>query len=228
MLLFEVEFYNGSGYNIIVSSVSFAERRMIVMKILTERLMIRDLCEADHPEFERTLNDVQKSCFGSGMGFLNWLISQYSAMDITNGLLSFGIFERRTEKFIGTIGVGDHYDLHEPELFYHLLPEHRGHGFATEAAKEVTRWALENYEIEYLIGTAAIDNVRSQHVLERCSYQFVEVRSLSVHVTNERYDFKYYRYYRMKERIAEKYVIVGGAGHTTETSGRGCGRNIPP
>ena len=32
----------------------------------------------------------------------------------------------------------------------------------------------------------------------------------------------------MKERIAEKYVIVGGAGHTTETSGRGCGRNIPP
>lgn len=85
-------------------------------------------------------------------------------------------------------------DLCEAEIFYHLLPEHRGYGFATEAAKEVTGWALENYHIEYLIGTAAIDNIKSQHVLERCGYQFVEVRSLLVHVTNERYDFKYYRY----------------------------------
>lgn len=168
------------------------------MKTLTERLIIRDLCEADYPEFERILNDVQKSCFEGGKGFLNWVISQYSTMDITNGLLSFGIFERQTEKFIGTIGVGDHDDLHEPEIFYHLLPEHQGYGFTTEAAKEITRWALENYHIEYLIGTAAIDNVQSQHVLERCGYQFVEVRSLLVHVTNERYDFKYYRYYKMK------------------------------
>ncbi len=167
------------------------------MKLLTKRLIIRDLCEADYPEFERILNDVQKACFGSGQGFLNWLISQYSAMDITNGLLSFGIFERQTEKFMGTVGVGDHDDLHEPEIFYHLLPEHQGYGFATEAAKEVTRWALENYNIEYLIGTVGIDNLNSQHVLERCGYQFIEVRSLLVHVTNERYDFKYYRYYKM-------------------------------
>ena len=47
-------------------------------------------------------------------------------------MLSSGIFERQTGKFIGTIGVGDYHDLHEPELFYHLLPEHRGYGFAKE------------------------------------------------------------------------------------------------
>lgn len=169
-----------------------------MMKIVTERLIIRSLCEADYPEVERILNDVQKSCFGGGRGFLNWLISQYAAMDITTGLLSFGIFERRTGTFIGTIGVGDHDDLHEPEIFYHLSPEHRGRGYATEAAKAVTSWAFETYDIEYLIGTAAVDNVSSQHVLERCGYQFIEVRSLLVHVTAERYDFKYYRYDRNK------------------------------
>lgn len=166
------------------------------MRLSTERLIIRDLCEADWPGFERTLNDVQKSCFGNGKGFLNWLISQCQAMDIANGLLSFGIFEKQSERFVGTIGVGDHDDLHEPEIFYHLLPEYRGYGFAAEAAKEVTRWALENFDVAYLIGTAATDNIKSQHVLERCGYQFVEVRSLLVHVTNKRYDFKYYRYDR--------------------------------
>lgn len=160
--------------------------------------MIRNLREADYPEFERVLNDVQKSCFGSGKGFLDWLISQYPAMDIMNGLFSFGIFEKQTGKFMGTIGVGNHDDLHEPEIFYHLLAEYRGCGFATEAAREVTGWALENYDIPYLIGTVAVDNIKSQRVLERCGYQLVDVRSLLVHITNERQDFKYYRYYKTK------------------------------
>ena len=119
-------------------------------------------------------------------------------MDIQNGLLSFGMFEKKTGAFLGTIGVGRHDDLHEPEIFYHLLPEYRGNGFVTEAAKEITQWALETYDVPYLIGTAAVDNVKSQHVLERCGYQLIDVRSLLVHVTNERYDFKYYRYYKTK------------------------------
>lgn len=168
------------------------------MKILTERLMIRELCEADYPQFERTLNDVQKSCFGSGKGFLDWLISQYPAMDIINGSISFGIFERSTGTLMGTIGAGKHDDLHEPEIFYYLLAEYRGCGFATEAVKAVTEWALENNHIPYLIGTVAVDNVKSQRVLERCGYQLVDTRSLLVHVTNERYAFKYYRYYNTK------------------------------
>lgn len=168
------------------------------MEILTERLVIRNLCEADYPEFEQVLNDVQKSAFGTGRGFLNWLISQYPAMDIINGLVSFGIFEKQTGKFMGTIGVGKHHDLDETEIFYNLLPEYQGYGFATEAVKEVTRWALENYHIPYVIGTAAVGNIKSQHVLERCGYQFVDIRSLSVHVTNVRYDFMYYRHYKSK------------------------------
>lgn len=165
------------------------------MEIITERLVIRGLCEADYPEFERTLNDVQKTCFGSGKGFLNWLISQYSEMDIINGLISFGIFEKATGKLMGTVGAGKHDDLNEPEIFYYLLAEYRGYGFASEAVKAVTEWALKNYNIPYLIGTVAVDNVKSQHVLERCGYQFIAIRSLLVHATNERLDFKYYRYY---------------------------------
>ena len=168
------------------------------MKISTQRFIIRELCESDYPEFERTLNEAQKSCFGNGEGFLKWLISQYPAMDIINGLISFGMFDKQSKKLVGTIGVGKHDDLHEPEIFYYLLPEYRGYGFATEAVKAVTKWVFENYNIPYIIGTVSTDNVKSQHVLERCGYQFVDIRSLLVHVTNERYDFKYYRYYAEK------------------------------
>ena len=119
-------------------------------------------------------------------------------MDIINGLISFGIFEKQSGKLVGTIGAGQHDDLHETEIFYHLLPEHRGYGYATEAAKAVTEWALCNYDIPYIIGTAAVENVKSQRVLERCGYQFIDERTLLVHVTDERYDFRYYRYYNTK------------------------------
>ncbi len=164
------------------------------MTISTERLLIRELCESDYPEFEQTLNEVQKSCFGSGKEFLRWLISQYPGMDIINGCISFGMFEKQTQKLVGTVGAGKHDDLHEPEIFYDLPPAYRGYGFATEAVKAVTKRALENYGIPYIIGTVGVDNVKSQHVVERCGYQLVDIRFLLVHVTNERYDFKYYRF----------------------------------
>lgn len=170
-------------------------RRMRDMEQLTDRLIIRNLHDSDYPEFELTLNEYQKACFHGGRGFLCWLISQYTDMDIINGLISFGMFNKTDGKLIGTIGAGKHDALQEPEIFYFLLPEYRGQGYATEAVKEVTRWALENYNIPYLIGTVEIDNIKSQQVLERCGYQLLDTRSLLVHVENKQYDFLYYRCY---------------------------------
>ena len=59
----------------------------------------------------------------------------------------------------------------------------------------VTEWVLGNYEIGHLIGTAGVDNVASQKVLERCGYRFIDERELLVHIENKRHTFKYYRKY---------------------------------
>jgi RimJ/RimL family protein N-acetyltransferase len=56
-------------------------------------------------------------------------------MDIINCLISFGIFDRETGELFGTAGAGRHDDLNEPEIFYQLLPQFRGNGYATEAVK---------------------------------------------------------------------------------------------
>ena len=109
-----------------------------------------------------------------------------------------GMFDKKTGELLGTVGVGKHDDLHEPEIFYQLRPEFRGHGYVTEAVKAVTKWALENYEIPYLIGTVEVSNMKSQKVLERCSYQFIDERTLLVHAEGIQYRFKYYRFYPAK------------------------------
>ena len=168
------------------------------MNIKTERLMIRNLKMEDFPEFDRTLNDGQRTCMGGAKNFLSWIIAQYTNMDIIHDLICFGIFDKMDGTLLGTAGAGKHDDLHEPEIFYMLLPEARGKGYATEAVKAITDWVFKNYEIPYLIATAGAENVASQHVLDRCGYQFIDDRTLLVHVENKKYDFKYYRFYPTK------------------------------
>ena len=177
-------------------------------------IFLRPLVPADFPAFERTLNEVQRTCMGSSRAFFDWIIGQYEKADIINGLICFGIFEKlpkeseaplsdkptsdepKSGALLGTAGLGRHDDLHEPEIFYYLLEEYRGKGHATMAAKALTKWAFENYPIDYLIGTVEVSNDKSRAVLERSGFEFVENRTLLVHVEGKKYDFMYFRKYR--------------------------------
>ena len=169
------------------------------MNIETDRLIIRPFEEADLLEFEKLLDIkevpgwvMQKD---RSREFLAWHISNYRNMDIINGIVCLGIFDKIKGCVLGAVGVGEHDDLHEVEIYYNLLENARGYGYATEAAKAVTEWAFRTYNIPHLIGTAASDNIPSQRVLERCGYKFIDEQKLLVHITNKTYIFKYYRCY---------------------------------
>ena len=81
------------------------------------------------------------------------------------------------------------------EIFYSLLPGVRGKGYAKEAAKAVTEWALGTYHIPYIIATVEVDTIASQKVVESCGYTFIDQRALMVHILGERRVFRYYRRY---------------------------------
>jgi RimJ/RimL family protein N-acetyltransferase len=55
----------------------------------------------------------------------------------------------------------------QPELGWALARANWGHGYATEAARAVRRWAREDLSIERLISVINPGNVRSQRVAER-------------------------------------------------------------
>ncbi|WP_229750185.1 GNAT family N-acetyltransferase, partial [Paenibacillus nasutitermitis] len=64
------------------------------------------------------------------------------------------------------------------------------------AAIAVTKWVFEYYKIPYLIGTVGVDNIKSQKVLERSGYQFIDYRtSLMQQPEGKHSDYKYYRFY---------------------------------
>jgi len=59
--------------------------------------------------------------------------------------------------------------LKEAMIGYSLVPEARGHGYATRAARLVTDWGFEIGMARMVAGTA-VDNVASQRVLEAAGY----------------------------------------------------------
>ncbi|HSC51289.1 MAG TPA: GNAT family N-acetyltransferase [Gaiellaceae bacterium] len=55
----------------------------------------------------------------------------------------------------------------QPELGWALMRAHWGHGYATEAAAAIRRWAYEVRGIDRLVSLISPDNTRSQRVAER-------------------------------------------------------------
>ena len=171
------------------------------MLLETKRLIIRPFLKSDLAEFAKLLDipevvgwQMQKH---DPEGFLDWHMANYSKMDIVNGIVCFGIFAKERGHVVGAVGAGEHDDLHEPEIFYSLLPEARGKGYAIEATRAVTEWVFKNYGINYLIGTVEVGNIPSQKVLEKCGYEYVNELTLLVHIENKKHTFKYYRCYNM-------------------------------
>lgn len=182
------------------------------MKIETKRLIIRPFTPDDLPEFRKLLAIGELPGWvmqqNRAENFLNWQISNYEKMDIVNGAVCFGIFDKTDGRILGNTGAGEHDDLHEPEIFYALLTSERGKGYAAEAAEALTEWIFANYDIPYLIGTAEESNTASQRVLEKCGYTCINTQTLKVHIMNESYSFRYYRRYSncisLPQELADK------------------------
>ena len=168
-----------------------------IVYLETERLVIRTFAEKDFEQFKKLLDiyegwQAQKP---RAREFFYWHLSNYGKMDIVTGCLCLGVFEKETGSIIGQVAAQEHDDLREPEFGYGLLTSARGMGYAKEAAKAFLSWIGQTYDIPYIVGTVDVANLPSQKVLEHCGFELIDERNLLIHLTDERHDFKYYRYH---------------------------------
>src|SRR5215510_188936 len=55
----------------------------------------------------------------------------------------------------------------EVGIYYELGPDHRGRGYATEAVRELIRWAGDALQLDRIVATTSYDNARSIAMMER-------------------------------------------------------------
>ncbi|WBW95634.1 GNAT family N-acetyltransferase [Oceanirhabdus sp. W0125-5] len=176
------------------------------LPIETERLIIRKWREEDFQSYNFLCQESIRGHFFDGWAmeeddaknFFHWQLSKYENMDPIGDIIGLAIIEKSTGKIVGHGGIGKHDDVDETEIFYGIVKAYRGKGYATEASRGITSWALDTFSIPYIIGTVGLDNIESQKVLERSGYNFIEEQNHNVSVLEKSFDFKYYRCYGSK------------------------------
>lgn len=88
-----------------------------------------------------------------------------SSMD--KSVVRLGIFLRKTGEFCGGIGLRVDAEHNHADLGYWVGVPYWGQGIATEAAREVVRYAFEMLGLNRICATCYAGNVASQKVLEK-------------------------------------------------------------
>ena len=146
-----------------------------VFTLETERLLLRPFAEAD---FESLLAMQSRADVAR---FLYWeardaeavraalaIKLERSPMSIDGGLLSFAVVLKDSGELIGDCSMSTVSAEHrQGEIGFVFHPDHHGHGYATEAAREVLAFAFAEYGFHRVIGRLEARNAASARVLER-------------------------------------------------------------
>ena len=151
-------------------------------KISNEEYILRWM-----PDWKATIEDTE--------GLIQWFISQYHHTDKSEFRIVLAV--ELEGSVIGMVGIGNKEEVdHEIEIAFFISGSQAGHGYASEAVEAVSRWALDNLKIEYLVAIVDLSNFPSQRVIEKCGFKKMETRM--IHNSGETVEkpFYYYRLYR--------------------------------
>ena len=172
------------------------------ISINTERLMLRPFRIEDAAAVNRIANSEYvlkwmpdwKSTVEDTENQIKWFISQYPLASKTTALVVFAI--ELDGEVIGMTGVGNKAALdNELEVAYFIDEKYVGNGYASEAVSASTKWALENFGMDYLIAIVQTENVPSKRVAEKCGFEKIDTRMILDDGQAEEKLFNYYRLY---------------------------------
>jgi ribosomal-protein-alanine N-acetyltransferase len=120
-------------------------------------------------------------------GLRTWLpdqvyTSELNALEVTHFLIEkcrdpgvpsiapyvLGVCLKDTSELIGHVGLSP-FDG-QVEIGYAIEDKHQGKGFASDAVRAMSDWALLHFELPRILGIVATDNASSCRVLERAGF----------------------------------------------------------
>jgi len=149
-----------------------------MIKLTTERLIIRDPLLTDIDNWHRLLSDVETMYYLQDIlththeeSRQNLEIAIAESKSKNRKKYFLAIENKETGAFIGSIG----YTVTQVtpvgklvEIGYFILPEFHGKGVITEALREVIKFAFEDNEV-YRISTGCLsENRASERVMQKC------------------------------------------------------------
>ena len=142
----------------------------------TKRTVIRPFIEDDLEGFYRCMSDEiateyllfadDQKTFEGTKQLLEMTIDNY---DNDEQIYALTVADRLTGEFIGSVGFGPDFGA-DPgfcgsvQMFWSILPEYWGKGYATEASKRLLEYAFEELGIKKIIAYSHPQNIASKKI----------------------------------------------------------------
>lgn len=148
--------------------------------IKTQRLIIRRHVPQDFEPMRSFFSDEEATRFldmtpeqkteEAIHALLDDVIGSY---DSGEPIFAMAIVEKEGGRFVGSCGMApEDLDPREIQIFYVILPEFQGRGFASEAAAGLVERAFSKLGVDRLFASMAAENVASVKVAEKLGMTF--------------------------------------------------------
>jgi len=145
----------------------------------TERLRLTALAERHFDDYAAMLADAENTRFVGSGAALN-RVNAWRSMAMLLGhwqLRGFGMWaveRKQDDVFVGRVGLLYPDGWPDIELGWMLRPEHRGHGYATEAARAALEFAWNQLHAERVVSLVRDGDEASDRVAKRLGGEYVE------------------------------------------------------
>jgi ribosomal-protein-alanine N-acetyltransferase len=130
-----------------------------------------------------------------------------ASYDAEEPIFAMAIVEKEGDRFVGSCGMApDDLDPRETQIFYVILPEYQGRGFASEAAAGLVEYAFTKLGVERLFASMAAENAASVKVAEKLGMKFegsTEKEMNGVAYQGRRYSLAKSRFFEAKGKGAD-------------------------
>jgi len=145
-------------------------------RILTRRLLLRELEPADLAPLERVTADRRVTEHATAHSRALAILAQRGARPRARALrrrrnFEFAVVLRRRDRVIGACDVAL-TGRGRADIGYVLAPRHWGFGYGTEVATALVDFAFDALNLRELVAIVAIENDRSRRVLDKAGLRW--------------------------------------------------------
>lgn len=140
--------------------------------LTTNRLLLEEAQQEDTAFFFELLNspnwiahigDRNIGSIDDALAYINSLKASYEK----DGFGLYKMLLKQGDVPIGICGLVNRETLERPDIGFAILPRFEGHGYTTEAAKAMLRYATDILQIHPVLGITTKENLGSRAILEK-------------------------------------------------------------